>query len=307
MKTFELCYPNFSKKAISFTMDDGSVVYDKKLIDILSPYGIKGTFNLSLPDRISADEYRKLYRGYEIANHVAHHPYCFSDGITYNIVDEPFDENFADEDKIYPAMDIPGTYYIHRTLGWRRIAPPDVYIEMTKKAKRALEDVFGKDSVASFVWPFGEQNSALVKEYLFKKYKSVRKTGKPKADDNFDIPSDLFSWTCSATHENLLDAAEKFERVSNDGNLKLFTFGIHSADYEKFSRWDDVRKFAEMYGNRDNEFWYATIGEIFDYILATKKLTVSGDRLINESDIDIYIRLNGELMVIFGRTSISLS
>ena len=76
MKRIEICYPNYSKKAITFTLDDGSIVYDGKMIAILAPYGICGTFNLSGCDltKHTREEYRALYAGFEIANHCKMHP-----------------------------------------------------------------------------------------------------------------------------------------------------------------------------------------------------------------------------------------
>ena len=64
-------YPGWTRKAISFSIDDGNLVMDQKFKDIVEPYGIKGTFNLC-SDRLtkmSPEEYREFYRGYEIANH----------------------------------------------------------------------------------------------------------------------------------------------------------------------------------------------------------------------------------------------
>ena len=64
-------FPNYTKKAITFTIDDGSLKYDKIFIDILRPYGIKGTFNLCLGEKreLTDEEYRNFYDGFEIANH----------------------------------------------------------------------------------------------------------------------------------------------------------------------------------------------------------------------------------------------
>ena len=85
-------YPGWTRKAISFSIDDGHLPMDKKFMDIVEPYGIKGTFNLCSERlaRMTPDEYREFYRGHEIANHCKYHPAAFLDGEEYDISDEPF-------------------------------------------------------------------------------------------------------------------------------------------------------------------------------------------------------------------------
>ena len=43
MKSIEFFYPSFTKKALTFTIDDGNMKYDAMLLDILKPAGIKVT------------------------------------------------------------------------------------------------------------------------------------------------------------------------------------------------------------------------------------------------------------------------
>ena len=40
-------FPGWVRKSVSFTIDDGNLEMDKRFIDTVSPYGIKGTFNIS--------------------------------------------------------------------------------------------------------------------------------------------------------------------------------------------------------------------------------------------------------------------
>ena len=109
-------YPGWVRKAITFTIDDGNLKLDKKFIDKVRPYGIKGTFNLCLPDlkNYTADYYRELYRGFGISNHCKLHPFAMADGKKYDISADPFDEEKADPNKIYTISD--GLYYCFVTL-----------------------------------------------------------------------------------------------------------------------------------------------------------------------------------------------
>ena len=85
MKKIDLNYfPGWTRKSITFTIDDGNVEMDKKFLDIVRPAGIRGTFNLHRWDLLTPDEYRNFYRGYEIANHCMHHAIA---------IDEDFEED----------------------------------------------------------------------------------------------------------------------------------------------------------------------------------------------------------------------
>ena len=39
-------FPGWTRKSVTFTIDDGNVAMDKKFLDIVRPAGILGTFNL---------------------------------------------------------------------------------------------------------------------------------------------------------------------------------------------------------------------------------------------------------------------
>ena len=109
----EVFYPRFLKKAISFTIDDGNLKLDKKFIDIVKPYGIKGTFNLVGKDRmenLTDEEYREFYSGFEIANHCKNHPKVILPTDNFIISDDPFDPETANPEFIYKT-DKEGLYH----------------------------------------------------------------------------------------------------------------------------------------------------------------------------------------------------
>lgn len=76
---FELCYPNWKEKAVTFSYDDGQI-YDRHLVEIFNYYGLKGTFHLNSgilgkKGFVSAEEAGELYKGHEIACHGKEHHY----------------------------------------------------------------------------------------------------------------------------------------------------------------------------------------------------------------------------------------
>ena len=91
---------------------------------------------------------------------------------------------------------------------------------------------------------------------------------------------------------------EKYESYPDDGSLKFFALGVHSWDFERDSRWDALTEFAEKYGDRPNDFWYATVGEIFDYEDAARQLVISADGVYNPSSLPIYINIEGRREIV---------
>ncbi len=302
-------FPSFTKKSVTFTIDDGNLKYDAPFLDILRPAGIKGTFNLCAPTRATPDEYISFYEGYEIANHCKNHPLCFDEGQPFKVSDEPLDtlnsEEYTEANPVVYKTTVEGVYRIHNNPkrvkpdGWFSISTCDDYIRFARENRVELEEIFGKGSVKSFVWPYGEQkNERLFALLKSDGYNSIRKTGAIADTTGFSLPSDRMRWSYNATCNNLLELMAKYESYPDDGALKFFCFGVHSYDFERDEKWDDLREFAKLYGNRPNDFWYATVSEILEYEDAVKSLTVTDCEIKNPSPVTLYLEVNGERRIL---------
>ena len=292
----EIFYPGYTKKAITFTMDDGNVTYDKKFIDIVKPAGIKGAFNLVGAERrggMSDAEYREFYRGYELTNHCKYHPKVLTAEWAEKITDAPFDMDSADIELLYHT-DKEGIYYKRYGSWWGHAATTEAYIAAIDAGKREIEEIFGEGSVKGFVWPFCRQEDIEVMAHLARNYTSVRRTG--TAD--FDIPENLYDWCYNATHLNVLDRAAAFEALPDDGKLKFFALGVHPIDFERAGNWCDLEEFAEKYGNRPEDYWYSTPTEIFEYAFAADSVAVTDGAVYNPSDKTVYIKINEEKRIL---------
>jgi len=309
MKKVDLSFfPGWTRKSVSFTIDDGNVPLDTKFINIVKPYGIRGTFNICAGRMtyMDAEGYREFYKGYEIANHANTHPFCFPDAVEYSFTDMPFDKETADETLVYKSEE-EDTFWVKKPRYWARYKTPDAYIEDVKLGQAGLEAVFGKGNVRSYVWPYGEQKSEKVHAALKQMgYYGIRKTGATEDTYGFDIPSDRMAWSYNATHLTLNDVMAKFEAYEDDGKLKAFIFGVHSHDFERSDNWCDLEAFAVKYGNRPDEFFYATVGEIFDYEDAIKAATVTEDGITNNSSLTLYITVDGERKTVAPNSTIAI-
>ncbi len=294
-------FPGWVRKSISFTIDDGNLEMDKKFIDIVKPHGIKGTFNISNfhYDKLSREGYRDFYRGYEISNHCKYHPLPFIDGEEYVIKDEPCPEHAETPFTLYKSKSDERIYVKERPTGWRKVAPNEVYISLTRECTKEIEDVFGVQGRMGFVWPFGKQNNEKLFEMLKQEgFYGIRATGCTADSCKFAIPSDRSSWSYNANNGNLTEISEIYRDYPDDGELKTFIFGVHSIDFERSGNWCDLEKFARDFGGRPELYWYASVGEIFAYEDAVNAMTVSDKRVENNSDVTLYITIDGERIVL---------
>lgn len=293
-------FPGWTRKSLTFTIDDGNIPTDTKFLAILKPYGIRGTFNLN-SDRLRAfspQGYREFYRGYEIANHCKYHPFALPEDNALPFAEEPFDEATADPGKLYPTG-VPGCYKRHQSTGWRNVADTDTYIRLAEEGRLELEKVFGIGNVESFVWPFGEQTNPKVFEALRKAdYTDIRKTGSTLDTTGFALPADRMAWSYNANHLELLAAMEIYEAWPDDGQLKFFAFGVHSVDWERSGNWNELEEFAHRYGNRPEDYWYAGVREIFAYEDAVAQLEITEESITNPTDVTLYLKIDGKRILL---------
>ena len=318
-------YPGWTRKAISFSIDDGNLVMDKKFKDIIEPYGIKGTFNLC-SDRLtkmSPEEYREFYRGYEIANHCKYHVSAFLDGTEYDFSDEPFDAKnllanvpfdakIADKSKTYPDANIKGLYYYTKWNGrWYTAAKDEDYKRFILEGHRELEEIFGEGSIRCFIWPCGLQKNAVLIDFVRNElpdgYYGAREGHSWGAgEEAFALPANRMAYGLTTRHQDLLKTAELYEALPDDGELKYFCFGVHSIDYERDDKWGDLRVFAETYGARPEDYYYASTGDIFDYADAVDSLVISDEEIENPSELDVYVKIDGERRVVKAKRTIRI-
>lgn len=302
-------FPGWNRKAVTFTMDDGLMEYDRHFLNIVRPAGILGTFNLYNVNLDKADEYRELYEGYGIANHCNYHPNVFKDGVTYNITDEPWPgADKADKAKVYRHPTVEGLYY-HFVTGysWHPIADTEHYLEFAMQTEREIEEIFGEGVVKGFAYPNGNQQNAKVISYLSAHgYTNIRRTY-PLAGDDFSMPETRYSWSYNAMHTDFLSMMAKFEALPDDGELKMFSFGVHPKDFETGKKWEDLYLFAATYGYRPDDYFYGTVDDIFAQEDAIKDITVEDGFIKNNSRLtEIYFKVDGKRLSLSARSAYNL-
>ena len=245
-----LRFPGGKRKAVTLSYDDG-VIEDLKLADILTSYGMKGTFNFvsnRLREVNLPDEEIKTYildNGHEIAIHGALHR---AEGIL-----RPIDCRLELEERFNMIV--------------RGMAYPDSGIRFCtsntsyEKIKGYLEDL---DIV--YARTLGGDNNS------------------------FRLPGDWYSWMPTAHHNNpkLWEYVDEFINLECSEKTYcsrrypiLFYLWGHSNEFERDNNWNVIDEFCKkMSGNEG--IWYATNIEIYEYVNAYNSL------VFNASETKVY-------------------
>ena len=255
-------FPGFKYKAVTLSYDDG-VRQDKRLISIMKQHGLKGTFNINgglfsneLSDiekgRMTPDEAYELYTGSGM------------------------------------EVAIHGYKHIHLTHVDSAIATYEV-INDRIELERMFDTV-----IKGMAYAFGNYNDSVV-DIL--KTCGVSYSRTTVSTEKFEIPGDWLRLPATCHHNNpkLMQLAELFtDGVGQSDKWKktprLFYLWGHSYEFDNNDNWDVIERFAEYIGGRD-DIWYATNGEIYDYVEAFDRLKFSADGTLvhNPTAVTLYL------------------
>ena len=277
MKRRYMRFPEFKDKAVTLSYDDG-VAQDKRLIEIMSRYSLKGTFNLNsgmfgriathTSGRMTTEEALRLYT--ESGNEVAVHGYKHI--------------SLADVDSAVAINDI---------------------IE----DRKALEALFGR-VIKGMAYANGSYNDSVVEQLKLCGIHYARTT---ESTRDFKLPKDWLRLgaTCHHNDPRLMELAEKFVTFSVGeyhwrNYPRMFYLWGHSYEFDNDNNWNVIEEFAKYVGGRE-DIWYSTNGEIYDYIRAYERLEFSADgsMVYNPTVTDLYItyhRNNQNYVIHAGKT-----
>ena len=266
-KSFDMRYlrfPNFTQKAVTLSYDDG-VRQDKRLIAIMQKHGLKGTFN------INSGLFSNNYDGQEEKGRMTKQ------------------EAIDLYTKSGMEVAIHGTLHLSLTGVASDLAMYDVVSD-----RNALESMFGR-IMKGMAYANGSYNDEVVE--IVKKA-GIHYARTCNSTEMFDLPNDWLRLPATCHHNNpqLMELAKKFVEQKEhpyywSNTLQLFYLWGHSYEFDNNDNWDIIEKFAEYIGGRA-DIWYATNGEIYEYLQAAKLLqfSVDGKLVKNPSGVDIYIR-----------------
>jgi len=225
--------------------------FDRQMIEILDRYGIRGTFNLN--SRSLGD-----------SKHVA-----------------PEELN-----TLYKNHEVAVHSLSHPHL--EDIPVAQVTYQLIADRKN-LEDICCRP-IEGMAYPFGLRESpGLVDAIAACGIRYARTTSATK---KLQLPRDYLRWhpTCKFDDPQLDDLIQQFyEPIRPKYTPKLLYIWGHSYEYE--GRWDHLETMCQKLAGHNDIIWYATNGEIIDYLEALRSLrpTVDGKYVYNPSSTRLYV------------------
>lgn len=273
-------FPDFKYKALTLSYDDG-VRQDKRLISIMKKNGIKGTFN------VNSGTVAKSFNG-EVTGKMS------------------VGEMLEVYDPEYVEVAVHG--YKHLSLPHYDIA---VAANDVLKDRSELERIF-KRVVKGMAYAFGTYNDEVVSMLRSLGISYARTVN---ASESFLLPDDWLRLrpTCHHSHKSLMEFARRFKEMTFDESVphwrrkpQLFYVWGHSYEFDTNNNWNVIEEFCEYVGNKD-DVWYATNGEIFDYLTACDRLefSIDGTYIRNPSALTVYIEYLGKRYTIKGGETVA--
>lgn len=259
------CYPYGKTKAFNITYDDG-VLQDIRFVKLLNKYGLKGTFNLN--SRLMEQEFEWVHGNGMVVKR-----------LRLDAVRHLYDgHEIASHTLTHPYM----SDKTEKQLLWE-----------IGEDKRRLEEVFGRE-VAGFGVPFhyySEKIADCVKRCGFE-------YGRMSEESRGYSPwEDPYYWRCGIFHlAPELDAyVDEFFRSSEE--LALCQIVGHSYDLDAENLWDKMEGILRRV-SEDQDVISMTHLEIVRYIRAMKQAVFTDGTIINNSDTELWFRVDGEVRML---------
>ncbi|MBQ5824610.1 MAG: polysaccharide deacetylase family protein [Clostridia bacterium] len=262
-----LRFPEGKTKAVTLSYDDGCKA-DLRLAETIEKYGMKCTFNINSKrlangQDLTADDMKDLMaRGHEAAVHGHDHLAC-------GIVSAAMGIN--DVITCRKALETTFSKII------RGMAYPDTGIT-------ALANGTDYSTVKPYLTDLGIVYS--------------RTLGGD--NDSFELPCDWHAWMPTAHHSNpeIFAYIDKFLSADPDSGYTakrhplLFYMWGHSFEFDSNNNWELLDRICEKLGGND-DVWYATNIEIYEYVNAYNSLIWSADdkKVYNPTLIPVYFQL----------------
>ncbi len=252
-------YPQGKRKALTFSYDDGQD-FDRRLAGLLRDHGMKGTFHLNSGNL-------GLHRGREV---------------------------------FVSASEIPEVYQGHEVAChgvWHRNPPTITRQQMVleiQEDRKALEKITG-GLVQGMSYAFGNYNKEimeLARSLGIRYSRTVQETG------NFFPPSDFLEWHPTCHHNShLLELGDGFLDVPGFYELPVMYVWGHSFEFGWSGDWSVIEAFVEKMAGKE-DIWYATNGEICNYIQAVRGQEFSADGCVmhNPTATSVWVGVKGSFL-----------
>ncbi len=258
-------FPDGKCKAATFSYDDG-VKADIKLIKIFDKYGVKGTFNL---------------------NSILFDCENWHDRMDEELTYKTF-INCGHEIALH------GTRHIFLN----KVPLPEAANEIVQN-RLYLENKF-KKIVRGMAYAYNGYNSEIIN--LLKSL-GVTYARTTEESHSFEVPENWLTLkpTCHHADPKLGELTDRFLNQSPEDEFKhrepwIFYVWGHSYEFDDNGNWHIIENLCRRL-SENKDIWFASNGEIYDYVQAYNRLVFSldGERVYNPSCIPVFIELRGRV------------
>ena len=258
-----MVFPDGKSKACTLSYDDG-VVQDRRLTEILRRHGIKATFNL----------------GAGLLGHQDKGGFPGKPDLDISKISPEEVKN------LYAGHEVAGHGLYHSSLD--SVGAPLASYEIVED-KRRLEQLVEKP-LRMFAYPFGMYNSHVMEMLRLAGYQGARTI---RSSHSFSIPQDFMEWnpTCHHNDPLLMELAQQFVDGLPYFPMLFYVWG-HGYEFDDDNNWSVIENLAAFLEQHKDSIWFATNGEILEYVTAYRRLeySVDGEYIYNPSAIDVTIR-----------------
>lgn len=272
MRSVFMRYPNGKAKAVTFSYDDG-ILQDKRLAALFDKYGMKGTFNFNSDtmrgEIFTAQEIKDIFlsKGHEIAVHGANHR---ANGNTRTIE------------------------------GIRDVL--ECRLELEEKCGQIIRGMAYPDTGINQMGNFGTYEQ--IKNYLIELDIAYART-LGVYTNSFTLPGDFYAWMPTAHHNTpqLMDWIDEFLNLDLSPKAyhairtpRLLYIWGHSYEFDNDNNWDRIETICQKLAHNE-QIWYATNMEIYNYVEAYKRLQYSanGRMIYNPTLFTVWLDVDGTL------------
>lgn len=258
-------FPGGKTKVVTLSYDD-CMEEDQKLIDLMEKYKMKCTFNL-IPGWFA--EEGKQYPADE----------------TYRLTSA----SLAKKMYHHPLVEVANHGFQHQYMS--ALTQAEMADDMLT-CRKALERMF-KRNVRGMAYPYGWYSEELMQVLAMC---GIQYSRTVNSTNDFSIPENWLEWhpTCHHDDERLMELTEQFVQKNVKENPLLFYVWGHTFEFERNNNWNRMEEFMQAVSGREDT-WYATNGEIYEYIKAYENLDISvdGKRIINHGRMPVWVAIKG--------------
>ena len=264
----EMLFPEGKSKSLILSFDDGTIS-DRRLVQLMNNYELKGTFHLNsnkldTKDYLTKEEIKSLFKGHEISVHSANHP-GLSGMSKIDIVYEVIEDR--KELETISGNTIRGMAY-----------PFGSYDNLVVETISGIGIEYARTVADSY-------NFSIPKNFLIW-HPSIHQFGKayfkPNDAENDKIEINAFY--------NLVS-----DFIKADTLALLDVWGHSWENNGKGNRWVELENFFKLV-SKNKDIYYTTQIHLVDYINAYRNLKFSVDKTVieNQSSIDVYIKVENK-------------